>query len=161
MNKEELIEFAKSYESENFSQIKFDWNGKHGDDFSDPNYDFRMQLCEAIKDDFSNCSDQLILDLYAELSKSAKETFGVYNSFHLFANELLERGGVKYFDEYVEGASKSMDTGLSSGRLELTKTRVDEILTHIKNKIKNHDNPAEIKGYDYMLKRFEWLSNKE
>ena len=161
MKKEELIEFARSYTKKKFELIKFNWNGKHGDEFNDSNYDFRMQLCEIIKDDFSLYSDEMILDLYSELSKSAKETFGVYNSFHLFANEILERGGVKYFDHYVEGASKSMDTGLSSGRLNLTKTRIDEILRHIKYKIEHNSNENEIRGYDYMLKRFEWLSTRD
>ena len=160
MNTRELIEFAKDYSSDQFDKIKFNWNGKHGDDFVDPNYDFRMQLCEAIKDDFSDCPDQLIVDLYIELAKSAKETFGVYNSFHLFANELLERGGIKYFDTYIEGASQSMDTGLSSGRLNLSKSRIIEILNHIKQKMNDSNENDNLRGYDYMLKRFEWLNDK-
>ena len=160
MTKNEIQTFTQNYSDKDFDRIKFDWNGKHGDDFEDKNYDFRMQLCETIKDDFSYSSEKLILDLYIELSKCAKETFGVYNSYHLFANELLERTGIKYFEEYIEGASKSMDTGLSSGRLDLSKERVSEILNHIKSKMENSENESEIRGYDYMLKRFEWLSEK-
>lgn len=160
MTKEEFGKFAKDYTSEQFDQIKFDWNGKNVPEFDDPNDAFRMHLCEAIKDDFSGCPDQLILDLYAELSKSAKETFSVYNSFHLFANELLERGGAKYFDQYLEGAMQSMDTGLSSGRLDLSKDRISEILDHIKKEIDNND-PKQTEGYDYMLQRFEWLLSKK
>jgi hypothetical protein len=160
MTKNEIQKFAKNYSDKDFDRIKFDWNEKHGDDFKDKNYDFRMKVCEIIKDDFSYSSDKLILDLYLELSKCAKETWCVYNSFHLFANELLERGGIKYFDKYVEGASKSMDTNLSSGRLDLSKERISEILNHIKSKIANFENESEIRGYDYMLKRFEWLSEK-
>lgn len=160
MNKQELMRFARNYTSDQFNQIRFDWNGKHGDAFADSNYDFRMQLCEAIKDDLSAYGDQLILDLYLELSKSSKETFGVYLSYHLFANELLERGGVKYFDQYIEGASKSMDTGMASGKLSLSKSRIEEILAHIKNTINNSDNPRKIGTYNYMLRRFEWLAKK-
>jgi hypothetical protein len=157
----EIQTFAKNYTDKDFDRIKFDWNGKHADHFEDKNIDFRMQLCETIKNDFSYSSDKLILDLYLELSKCAKETWSVYNSFHLFADELLERGGIKYFDEYLEGASKSMDTNLSSGRLDLSKERVSEILSHIKSTIANSNKESDIRGYDYMLKRFEWLSEKE
>lgn len=157
MTNQEYIEFAKDYTENQYDQIKFEWNGKHGVEFVDDNYEFRMQLCEAIKDDLSIAPDHLIIDLYQELAKSAKETFGVYTSFHLFANELLVRGGVKYFDVYCEGASKSMDTALSSGRIELNKELQREILTHIKARIREGNAPH---GYDYMEQRFEYLVNK-
>ncbi len=160
MEKEELIKFAENYSSDQYDEIKFDWNGKHGDDFVDINYDFRIQLCETIKDDFSICPDQLIVDLYIELAKWAKEAFCVYNNFHLFANELLERGGVKNFDKYVEGASKSMDTGMSSGILKLSNSRIKEILSHIKSKLNDSNENDDLKGYAYMLKRFEWLKKQ-
>lgn len=155
MTNQEYIEFAKGYTERQYDQIKFDWNGKHGDEFIDNNYQFRMHLCEVIKDDLSVVPDQLIIDLYLELAKSAKETFGVYNSFHLFANELLKRGGVKYFDLYVEGASKSMDTGIMSGRLDLNKELYEEIFNHINQRLKETPAP---RGYDYMKQRFEWLA---
>lgn len=156
MTNQEYVEFAKCYTEDQYNQIRFDWNGKHGDDLIDTNNQFRMHLCEAIKDDLSIAPDQLIIDLYQELAKSAKETFGVYNSFHLFANELLVRGGVKYFDVYCKGASKSMDTALSSGRIDLNKELQKEILDHIKARIKEGDAP---RGYDYMEQRFERLVN--
>jgi len=161
MTQDQIQEFVKKYSSSDFDKIKFDWNGKHGNDLEDKNIHFRMQICEYLKDDFSDSSDELILNLYLELSKSAKETWGVYNSFHLFANELLERGGAKYLDIYIEGATKSMDTGLMSGRLNLSKERLNEIICHIKSKMNNYENESEITGYDHMLKRFEWLFEKE
>jgi len=37
----------------------------------------------------------------------------------------------------------------------------EEILNHIKSKIANSESEPEIRGYDYMLKRFEWLSEKD
>lgn len=159
MKDQELRKFAENYSKSDFEQIKFDWKGKHGDDFRDPNMDFRMKLCELIKSDLSPYSDQLIIDLYLELSKSAKETFGVYLSYHLFANELLKRGGTKYFDIYLEGASQSMDTGLMSGRLDLSEKRIDEILAFIYEKLA--DTSVNARGYDYMQKRFEWLKKEK
>lgn len=161
MTKSEVQLFVKNYTEKDFELIKFDWNGKHGDEFEDKNYDFRIKICETIKNDFSYTSENLIVDLYLELSKCAEESFGVYTSYHLFANELLERTGIKYFDEYIEGASKSMDTGISSGRLTLSKERVSEILNHIQSKMANFETKSEIAGYDFMLERFERLSKKD
>lgn len=154
MTNKNLKIFALNYAAKDFSKIKFDWNGKYGDEFEDSNYDFRMKLCEAIKDDLTPYSDQLIIDLYSQLAASSPATFGVYMSFHLFANELLERGGAKYFDIYAEGASKSMDTGLSSGRLNLSDKTIDEILAYINAEI--------AKGVDmeFMKKRFERQKQK-
>lgn len=154
----EYQNFAKNYSKDDFGRIKFAWNGKHGDDLIDTNYDFRMNLCQAIKDNLSIGPDQLIIDLYIELSKCAKQTFGVYNSFHLFGNEILSRGGTKYFDLYIEGASKSMDTLLMSARLDLNKERIIEILDYINDRLNEAEPP---KGYDHMKQRFEWLLNKK
>lgn len=155
-----LIQFAKAYSRTDFDRIKFDWNGKHGDDFEDANMDFRMQLCEVLKDDLSLVSDALLIDLYGELSKSSKETWSVYNSYHLFANEILLRGGIDYFDIYVEGASKSMDTFMSSGVLNLPYSRIVEILNHIKSSLLEDEKTCKSKGYDSMLKRFEWQESQ-
>lgn len=158
MTKYNVQSFVKNYSTANFDLIKFDWNGKHGEAFYDKNLAFRMQVCEYLKADFSNCPNQLILDLYLELAKQAKETFGVYSNFHTFANELLERTGIIYFDEYIEGASKSMDTGIMSGKLSLSKERIDEILYYLRNKMEETQNKREVSGYEFMLERFEWLS---
>lgn len=158
MTESEYLEFAKKYSAEQFDVIEFTWNGKHGENFIDKNYEFRIDLCQTIKDDLSIAPDELIIDLYIELSKSAKETFSVYNSFHIFANELLKRGGVKYLDYYMEGAEKSMDTLLSSARLNLDKSAIQEILDHLKKEVKKSNPP---RGYEHMIKRFEWLEQNK
>lgn len=149
--------FAINYSPADFEKIKFDWNGQHGDDFEDKNYQFRSQLCEAIHDDLAACKETLILDLFLELSKCAKETFGVYLRYHKFANELLERTGIKYFEQYMEGASQSMDTGMSSGLLNLSEERLVEILNHVKSKLAKSPQNVESSGYEFMLHRFENL----
>ncbi len=132
----------------------FKWNGKHGDEFFDDNMKFRISVCELLVKDFSISSDQLIIDLYLELSKSSKETWGVYRNFHLFANEILNRNAVEYLDIYVEGATKSSDTGMASGRLDLEPKIIKEIIEELKVKTKKELN------YEYMIKRFEYLYSK-
>lgn len=93
--------FIKEYSKSDFGKIKFDWNGKHGNELEDPNMAFRMEVCEYLIKDFSIANDELILDLFQELSKSSKETWGVYGNYHLFAQEILDRGRTKYLLTYL------------------------------------------------------------
>ncbi len=111
-------------------------------------------ICKHIKDDFSLYPDELIIDLYTALSDVAKATFSVYNNFHLFANEVLKRGHIKYLDIYIDGATKSFDTLLASGAIELERNTIIEIIAHLKTKM-NHN-----KKYVSMLNRFEVLLEK-
>ena len=161
MTKQALKTFAKNYGQKDFDQIKFDWNGRHGDLFREANDEFRYKLCETIKNDLEPCPDQLIIDLFTALSLSAKETWSIYNNYHLFANELLERGGVKHFEVYIKGATQSMDTGMASGILNLSAQRIDELLEHIYFTIKGSNNDEALGTYKFMQNRFEWLKKQK
>lgn len=149
-----IEKFITEYSNSDFERIKFDWNGKHGDDLEDPNMDFRMELCEFLIKDFSIANDKLILDLYQELSKSSKETWGVYRSYHLFAQEILNRGRTKYLLNYLKGASQSFDTGLASGRINLTNEEKEEILEYVNNQIENESNEENRKYFEFAQMRF-------
>ena len=119
IKKMKIKEFIERYSKSDFDKIKFDWNGKQGVDLEDPDMDFRIKVCEFLIKDFSIANDELILDLYQELSKSSKETWGVYRNYHLFAQEVLNRGSKKYLLDYIKGASQSFDTQLASGKIGL------------------------------------------
>ncbi len=157
MTEQVLCEFAHGYSPSDFKHIEFTWDERLGEGLEDPNMGFRMELCECIKDRLEEYSDQLIIDLYMELAKSSVETWGVYEDFHLFANEILSRGGARYFEQYLEGASQSMDTSMSSGELELEPDTIDEILTYIKDRLSGTPDDD---GYGYMLERFERLKEQ-
>ncbi len=150
----EIENFIKEYSNSDFDKIKFDWNGKHGDDLEDPNMDFRMQVCELLKSDFSIASDILVLDLYQELSRSSKETWSVYNCYHLFAQEILNRGKTKYLLQYLKGASESFDTSLASGRIQLTDNEKKEILDYVNSEIKANPESEDNKYFEFAQKRF-------
>ncbi|WP_367390617.1 hypothetical protein [Lewinella sp. LCG006] len=150
----EIQKFIKEYSDLDFNKIKFDWNGKHGDDLKDPNMDFRMKVCEYVIKDFSIVPDSLILDLYQELSKSSKETWGVYRSYHLFAQEILNRGKTKYLLNYLQGASQSFDTSLASGRIELTNDEKKEILDFVEKQMADITNTENRKYFEFAQQRF-------
>ena len=139
MTEQKLQTYIDNYTSTDFDRIKLVWNGKYGQDFVDDNYDFRMQVCEFVVPQIDKVNIELICDLYLETAKTSPLTFSVYNKFHLFADELLKRGGTDYLLDYIRGASQSMDTGMSSGRLTISKEQAKNLLelqkvcTHFQN----------------------------
>lgn len=161
MTNQELQVYIDNYATADFDRIKLVWNGKHGQDFVDDNYDFRMQVCEFVVPQIEKVNLGLIRDLYCETGKTSPMTFGVYNKFHLFADELLKRGGTKYLLDYLHGASHSMDTGMSSGRLTISKQLAKELLDYFDElKAKTNDSEEQKLLNDYNRLKLEYNANK-
>lgn len=162
MKNQELQTYIDNYTTADFDRIKLVWNGKYGQDFVDDNYDFRMQVCEFVVPQIDKVKIELIRDLYCETGKTSPMTFGVYNSFHLFADELLKRGGKKYLLDYIRGASHSMDTGMSSGRLTISKQTAKELLDYFDELKSKSTDPEEQKLLnDFIRHRLEYNANRE
>ena len=161
MTQQEFQAFADNYTSADFDRIKMVWNGKYGNEFVDEHYDFRTQLCEFLIPQLDTVKLELIRDLYCETGKSSETIFGVYNSFHLFAQQLLQRGGTEYLLDYIKGASHTMDTAMSSGRISLTKERASELLKYFDNKKATTTDKEELRLLnDLIRKRLEHNANK-
>lgn len=162
MTEQELQSYIDNYASADFDRIKLKWNGKYGQDFVDDSYDFRMQVCEFVVPQIDKVNLDLIRDLYCETGKTSPMTFGVYNKFHLFADELLKRGGTKYLLDYIRGASHSMDTGMSSGRLTISKEQAKDLLDYFDElKSKSTDLEEQRLLSDYIRHRLEYNANRE
>jgi len=161
MDSQTLQYFVDNYSTaDNFDRIKFDWNGQHADKFHDNNYDFRMQLCEFLIPQLDSVKLELIRDLYIELSKWAKEAWCVYNKYHLFGQQLLVRGGTKYLMDYIYSSSQGFDTGLASGRLDISKELARQLFDYIDNKAKTSTDEQEKNRLSFFRQRFELLANK-
>jgi len=161
MTENELQNFIDNYTSFDFFMIKLKWNGKYGQDFVDDNYDFRMQVCEFIVTQIDKVNIKLIRDLYCETGKTSPLTFGIYNKFHLFADELLKRGGKEYLFDYIRGSMHSMDTAMSSGVLTISKEKAQELLEYF-DELKFTTQNAEEKQLlnNYIRHRLEFHANK-
>jgi hypothetical protein len=161
MTQQDFQTFADNYTSADFDKIKMVWNGKYGNEFADKHYNFRTQLCEFLIPQLDTVKLELIRDLYLETGKSSEMTFGVYNSFHLFAQQLLERGGTEYLLDYIKGASHTMDTAMSSGRISLTRGRASELLKYFDDLKANTTDKEELRLLnDLIRKRLEYNANK-
>ena len=161
MTQQEFQTFADNYTSADFDRIKIVWNEKYGNEFEDKNYNFRTQLCEFLIPQLDTVKLELIRDLYCETGKSSEMTFGVYNSFHLFAQQLLQRGGSQYLLDYIKGAAHTMDTAMSSGRISLTKERASELLKYFDDTKARTTDKEELRLLnDLIRKRLEYNANK-
>ncbi len=160
-NEQELQLFADNYKSSDFLKIRYDWNGKYGNEFRDSNYDFRMMLCQYLLPQIEKVGVQLIRDLFVETAKSSEATFGAYINIHVYAQELLKRDWRKYLRDYMQGGSYGMDSYLSIGRIQLNKDVAHEILNYVKETIEVTTDELERKLYILFKDRFEWLATKE
>jgi hypothetical protein len=155
MTEIEFQKFADNYTKENFERIRFDWNGKHADEFHDSNYDFRMKLCEFLIDKLDKVKMELICDLFKEMGKSSKETWGIYNKFHLFGQQILKRGAPDNVLDYLFGAVQSFDTLLASGQLDLTREQKNEIVNYIKTRLLTEKVEENVQLLKFGIDRFE------
>lgn len=162
MTNQELQTYIDNYTAADFERVKLVWNGKYGQDFVDDNYDFRMQVCEFVVPQIDIVKIDLIRDLFCETAKTSPMTFGVYDKFHLFADELLKRGGTKYLLDYIRGASQSMDTGMSSGRLTISKEQAKDLLDYFDElKSKSTDPEEQRLLSNYIRHRLEYIANRD
>lgn len=163
MNEIEFQKFADNYSKDDFERIRFDWNGKHADEFHDNNYEFRMGLCEFLADKLDRTKIDLICDLFRELAKCSKEIWGVYYRFHLFGQQILKRGTPEKLIDYLFGAVQSFDTVLASGQLDLTADQKKKIADYIKTRLQTEKDGKNIDLLKFGLDRFEvkqWTPSK-
>lgn len=161
MTENELQKFIDNYSSADFDKIKLKWNGEYGQIFEDENYDFRLRVCEFIIPQIDKVNIKLIRDLYCETGKTSPMTFGVYLKFHLFADELLKRGGTEYLLDYIRGASHSMDTGMRSGVLTISKEQAKKLLDYFdKLKATTQDKEEQQLLDDFFRHRLEYHAKK-
>jgi len=161
MNKE-LQTFADNYNPiEDFAKIQYDWNGKYGEEFHDTNYDFRMKLCEYLIPQINTVNIELIRDIYTETTKSSEATFGIYLKIYIYAQELLRRDWRKYLMDYMQGASYSFDTVITTALIEINKEVAQEILEYITKTLETTTDENERKLMSGFVERFQWLATKD
>jgi hypothetical protein len=147
--------FADNYSSKDFDKIKFDWNGERGDKFFDNNSKFRMELWGFLIPQLDTVKIELIRDLYSEISKYAKEAWGLPMKYPLFAQQLLNRGGTDYIMDYLFGAMQCFDTVLASGAISLTKEKKQNILNFIMEEMKSEKSEERIRLLKFGQDRFQ------
>lgn len=157
---QELQIFADNYKPADFDKIRYDWNGKYGQEFHDRNYDFRMNLCQFLIPQIDKVKIELVCDLYTETTKASEATFGIYENIHIYAQELLKRDWEKYLMDYMQGGTYGMDSYLGIGRIEIKKDVAQEILDYMISTLQTTTDENEKKLMTAFLQRFQWHATK-
>src|SRR5690348_5762296 len=94
--------------------IRFDWNGKHAEEFVDRNHEFRAAVREQVYSSIATTPIELIRDLFRAETQYAREAWGIVDGVGQLAEELLRRGGEPYVDDFLEGKFKCFDASLGT-----------------------------------------------
>ncbi len=128
-------DYIDSYSPEVSSQIEFDWNGKHADEFEDKNQEFRQSVVSACLEEPTLASTILLKALFIEEAKWAREAWGSPRGFGELGQLLLQRGDEDAVRTFASGMNFSFDTFgachaicLSSDEVQTVTQIIDRLL---------------------------------
>lgn len=153
MNKTQLDKFISEYKG-NDEQIVFAWNGQHGENFVDDNYEFRNQIIERVLELNGEVPLVLITDIYRALTSSSKEAWSIHTHINKITEMMLAKGGKSVSRDYLLGAMQSFDAFLSTSAIECPKDIASECLEFVKEKIKVESSEKEIQLWELGIERF-------
>ena len=125
-----LQEFIHNYNTQDAPYLDLDWNGKFGAKFKDANLSFRLQIAEQVYYEIQSVDLELLKDLFIALGRTTQLNFKVHPYFHVFIQELLQRGGKQYLFEYICAAHISYDTFMATSTICLSEDRKIELLEY-------------------------------
>ncbi|RDH41218.1 hypothetical protein B9G39_29330 [Zooshikella ganghwensis] len=114
-------------------------NGKHADGFEDENLEFRQEVLEYFKKNYSMFPVPLIAALYEAETEFAKEAWGVSPAVSLLAQEMLERGRSTYVPIYLKGWARGRDAHIQSKQIKLSKECINELISYSNGRQENDD----------------------
>ena len=132
---ENIAAFIMSYTSANESRIRFDWNGKHADEFADRNMEFREAVREAVLADLPAVPLELIRDLFRAETQCSRESWCIVDGVGVLAERLLRCGGTDYLDDFLEGKFQSFDASLGSA-FTVDLPLAEEMLTAVRARLR-------------------------
>jgi len=134
-----ITSFILGYEPVNdFSRIRFFWNGGGGTEFKDYNQDFRDKISIFIcLNNYIRVSPILLKDLIQEIGKASRNAWGVSEYVFLLSERLLQETGGKYIEIFGEMLFSNMDTYGACISMDFTKIDIEGILNELRGKEQN------------------------
>ncbi len=152
----EPLTFISQYNNEYRELISFAWNGKHSKEFEDLNQDYRRRIIEfIIENNHLYVPLELTRDIFLEESLWAIEAWCVYQKYHLIGERLLKDGGIKYIDDFLQGAFSSFDTYCSSRTMNIYDYDLISLINELKIRKRNSTDKETIKKYSSGIELFE------
>src|SRR5437870_584093 len=107
--------FVAEYAELQADRIRFAWNGQHGDQFADQNYEFRKKVLAVALKAPDAVPLLLIRDLFEAETSFAKEAWCVDLRVGELARILLTRGGPVFAEDFFRGKYRGQDAYLAAG----------------------------------------------
>jgi hypothetical protein len=132
---EGIRSFIRGYKPADERRIRFQWNGKHADEFVDENLAFREAVKERVLDDLDSAPLQLVCDLYRAETQFSREAWCIDGDVARLAEHLLRRGGDRFIEDYIEGKYQSFDASLGTA-FEVDLPLAERLLQAVRDRLR-------------------------
>jgi hypothetical protein len=151
---EDIEEFARTYSGAGKQHIEFQWNGKHGQEFEDRNYAFRLALIKLVVDSDQVFPTELLRDLFEAETCCSREAWGIIDELEMLGEKLLLQGKACYVMDFLKGKFQCFDTEHGISELYLPIPLLKELIDFLHEKLAGNppDSPLIEAGIDY----FKW-----
>jgi hypothetical protein len=137
---DELQLFIANYAPTDERLICFDWNGQHGDRFTDRNYEFRKEVLSEVLTDIRVASLELVRDLYRAETRFSKEAWCIDMRVSQLAEHLLRLGNDRFIEDYVEGKYQSFDSSMAAAAFRVEKSLAEHLLAVVRDRLQSEQD---------------------
>lgn len=124
-------DFIKNYQVTDKHQIDFMWNGKHGDELEDANYEFREAVAKSLVIGDIKGSDELVRDVFLVEAAFSAAIWGATMNLHELGTLLLSQARSKHIDAFFEGKGQSFDTDCDVNACNVPSSILQDIVNEL------------------------------
>ena len=152
-------DFIRAYTSADEARIRFEWNGKHSEEFVDRNMDFREMVREAVLENVTAAPLELVRDLFRAETQCSREAWGIAYGANKLAESLVRRGGDRYLDDFLEGKFQSFDASMGSV-FEVDQALAMNLLNVVRQRLQSSPNSPRAELWRAGEQLFlDWIGN--
>jgi len=94
--------------------MRFEWNGKHAQEFHDTNFEFREAVKDVVLSDIEAAPLELICDLFRAETECSREAWGIGHGVDVLAERLIRADPGRFLEDYLWGKFQSFDAHCGS-----------------------------------------------
>lgn len=154
-----IQEYIGNYVSNDMA-IRFNWNGRHSNEFEDRNYQFRRLVIKQVLQQSDIAPLSLLRDLFRAETLFAKETWCVNRCVSALASLMLTRGKIKVIDDFIDGRYRSFDTYCECSRINISAVLAEEIRAELLRRLTAGTDTSSREVLQSQIDFFAWLAKK-
>lgn len=152
-------ELIATYSPSDSKRIRFDWNGRHADEFEDRNRQFRLEVLQLAMADLKGPPALLLRDLFTALTEFSREAWCIDPRVRELGRELLRRDPERFVFDYVRGLWRSFDSYVGAHVADADPDILQRCLTAIRDALRQPQTEDETRLLRKSEEMFHaWLS---